>query len=218
MHASAYTQSFRSTSRSSALRAALSGICSLLHSGPDRTKPLNINELAAPPAMRGFTYGFPQASQRLVGTCKATWKAGELGEVDTDSDGVTRLERKFDSAHESENAIVDSASAQQRCYQYLGRRRGQEIAEKWAQALLNLPSTFRIGRWPPWSTGSNCGKATLLRASQVKNTIIRYILFRLETGDWRLETGDWRLETGGGVLFQKRPLAAEALRPTSQCS
>ena len=52
-----------------------------------------------------------KASQRLVGTCEATWKGSELREVDTDSDGVTRLERKFDSAHESENAIVDSASA-----------------------------------------------------------------------------------------------------------
>jgi hypothetical protein len=37
-------------------------------------------------------------------------KAGELAEVGTNSDGVTRLERKFDSAHESENAIVDCAS------------------------------------------------------------------------------------------------------------
>jgi len=51
-------------------------------------------------------------------------KAGELGEVDTDSDGVTRFERKFDSAHESENAIVDRSSAGQRCYQCLDRRRG----------------------------------------------------------------------------------------------
>jgi hypothetical protein len=42
---------------------------------------------------------------------KQLGKAGELAEVGTDSDGVTRLERKFDSAHESENAIVDSASA-----------------------------------------------------------------------------------------------------------
>jgi hypothetical protein len=42
---------------------------------------------------------------------KQLGKAGELAEVGTDSDGVARLERKFDSAHESENAIVDSASA-----------------------------------------------------------------------------------------------------------
>ena len=42
---------------------------------------------------------------------KQLGKARELGEVDTDSDGVTKLERKFDSAHESENAIVGSASA-----------------------------------------------------------------------------------------------------------
>ena len=58
----------------------------------------------------GLTVGC-KASQRLVGTCEATWKGSELAEVDTDSDGVTRFERKFDSAPESENAIVDSASA-----------------------------------------------------------------------------------------------------------